>query len=223
MENKYLELYEVHKNPPDWALKKIEAGRLKGMSDINPQWRINCLTETYGLCGFGWKYEIVRVWNDKGENEISTFAQINLYIKLEDKWSEPIPAIGGSKFLTLEKNGLYQSDECIKMAITDALGVCCKYLGIAGNVYAGSKYSQAIEQINIKELNNLKTEEELKKANELNKKLKEFLKQNINSINNEKDLKEFWEQNKEIISTDKELINIIKVKKEQILNNNKNE
>ena len=34
-----------------------------------------------------------------------------------------------------EKNGLYQSDECFKMALTDALSVACKALGIAADVY----------------------------------------------------------------------------------------
>ena len=45
-------------NPPQDALKPITAGRLKGKSDINPQWRIQALTEQYGICGVGWAYEI---------------------------------------------------------------------------------------------------------------------------------------------------------------------
>ena len=32
-----IELYKKHEKPPVWALKEIQAGRLKGKSDINPQ------------------------------------------------------------------------------------------------------------------------------------------------------------------------------------------
>ena len=43
MEN--LELYNKLKSVPQEYLKTIQAGRLKGMSDIKPQWRIQQLTE----------------------------------------------------------------------------------------------------------------------------------------------------------------------------------
>ena len=145
-----MEIYKKNFNPPAWALKDILGGRLKGMSDINPQWRIEALTETFGLCGIGWKYEIEKTWLESAGGETSAFAKVNLFVKLEDsysieavmKWSEPIPAIGGSSFLAIEKNGAYQSDECFKMAITDALSVCCKMLGIGGKIYLGSKYDK---------------------------------------------------------------------------------
>ncbi|WP_254555280.1 hypothetical protein, partial [Salmonella enterica] len=34
-------------------------GRLKGMTDINPMWRIKALTEQFGPCGIGWKVEVI--------------------------------------------------------------------------------------------------------------------------------------------------------------------
>lgn len=34
-----------------------------------------------------------------------------------------------------EKSGMYTSDECYKMALTDALSVACKALGVAADVY----------------------------------------------------------------------------------------
>lgn len=49
MEN--LEIYEKVREVPEKAQKKIEAGRLKGMTDINPMWRIKVLTEQFGVCG----------------------------------------------------------------------------------------------------------------------------------------------------------------------------
>jgi hypothetical protein len=36
-----------------------------------------------------------------------------------------------------EKNGLHTNDECFKMAVTDALSVAMKSLGMAADVYKG--------------------------------------------------------------------------------------
>ena len=134
MEN--LELYEKLRTVPKEAKKTIVGGRLKGFTDINPMWRIKILTEHFGICGFGWRYEIVSQELKNGaDNEIAAFVTINLFIKSEDKWSEPIVGIGGSMFVSKESRGLYTSDECFKMALTDALGVSCKALGIGADVY----------------------------------------------------------------------------------------
>ena len=49
-----LSIYERVRSVPTEAKKAIEAGRLKGKSDINPMWRIKKLTEDFGPVGFGW-------------------------------------------------------------------------------------------------------------------------------------------------------------------------
>lgn len=131
-----LELYNKVRTVPDTALKPIQAGRLKGKSDINPMWRIKILTEQFGVCGVGWKYNITKQWLEHGGNgEISAFVNIELFIKNEGVWSDAIPGTGGSSFVANEKNGLYVSDECYKMALTDALSVACKALGVGADVY----------------------------------------------------------------------------------------
>jgi hypothetical protein len=131
-----MSLYEKVRSVPKEALKLIGGGRLKGMSDINPMWRIKMLTELFGICGIGWKIEIVdRRLEHGGNNEIVCFVDINLYVKSDGVWSESIPGMGGSSFVTLEKGGLYTSDECFKMAYTDAISVACKSLGFAADVY----------------------------------------------------------------------------------------
>ena len=56
--------YEKMASPPSDALKKIDYGALKGKSDINPQWRYEALTQEFGLCGQGWKFEIVNTWTE---------------------------------------------------------------------------------------------------------------------------------------------------------------
>ena len=91
-----LELWKRLESPPDWAKKTIGAGRLKGKTDINPQWRYRALTEEFGLCGFGWRYDIERMWTEPGGNgEVMCFVNINLYVKIGDVWSAAIPGTGG--------------------------------------------------------------------------------------------------------------------------------
>ena len=132
-----LDLYEAIRNVPKEAQKTILGGRLKGMTDINPMWRIKTLTEQFGVCGVGWKYEIVNKWIETtmAKDEIAANVEINLYVKIGDKWSEPIPGIGGSMLVAREKNGLYVDDECYKKALTDAISVACKALGMGADVY----------------------------------------------------------------------------------------
>ena len=140
-----LDLYEKVREVPEKAQKKIEGGRLKGMTDINPMWRIKTLTEQFGVCGVGWKANIVRTWLDGGvNNEVTANVEIELFIKVDGAWSEAIPGIGGSKFVSKESGGLYTDDECYKKAYTDALSVACKSLGIGADVYwdkDSTKYS----------------------------------------------------------------------------------
>ena len=131
-----MELYEKVRKCPDNALRQIQAGRLRGKSDINPMWRIRTLTENFGVCGIGWYYDITRQWLETGANgEISAFCNIDLYIKIDNEWSKPIQGTGGSAFVAKENKGLYTLDECYKMALTDAISVACKALGFAADTY----------------------------------------------------------------------------------------
>lgn len=132
-----LELYDKFRKVPETAKKNISGGRLQGMTDINPMWRIKTLTEEFGVCGFGWYYEIVDQWLETAmaKDEITANVKINLYVKQGDEWSKPIVGIGGSMLVANEKKGLYVNDECYKMALTDAISVACKSLGIGADVY----------------------------------------------------------------------------------------
>jgi len=134
MEN--LEIWEKVRAVPPTALKEIQAGRLKGKSDINPMWRLKQLTEQFGICGVGWKYSITKQWLETGgKDEIAAFVNIDLFVKVDGEWSEAIPGTGGSAFVANERNGPYVSDECFKMALTDAISVSCKALGFGADVY----------------------------------------------------------------------------------------
>lgn len=146
-----LEIYEKVASVPENAKKSIGAGRLKGMTDINPMWRIKILTETFGICGFGWKYKITNKQIIDGANDTKcAFVDIDLFIKVDGEWSDAIQGTGGSSFISAEKNGLYTSDECFKMALTDAISVACKAIGVGADVYwqAGrTKYNQSASAV----------------------------------------------------------------------------
>ena len=151
-----LEIYNKIKEVPEKAQKRITGGRLNGMTDIKPMWRIEKLTELFGICGFGWKAPITNKEIIDGANgEKIAIVDIDLYIKIDGEWSEPIQGTGGSSFIANETKGLYTSDECFKMAYTDALSVACKSLGMGADVYWGdSKYSnnkQEKEEITTRE------------------------------------------------------------------------
>lgn len=137
---KNLEIYNKYAEPPKEALKNFNNGTFSG-TDINTMWRIKSLTEQFGVCGIGWYYDIVRTWTEQGENskETMAFAEIKLYIwnKESNEWSKGISGIGGNKMETYVKSSQYWkiSDECFKMAVTDALGNACRNLGFGAKIY----------------------------------------------------------------------------------------
>jgi len=132
--------------PPADALKEIRGGRLAGKTDVNPQWRMEAMTDIFGPVGIGWRYEIIDLWTvPTPDGEVVAFSRVSVWYKDGDSWSEAVPGIGGSMLIAKEKSGLYVSDEAYKMATTDALSVAFKALGIASEIYRGhfdgSKYT----------------------------------------------------------------------------------
>lgn len=157
---KNMELWNGLRAVPAEAKKKIQGGRLKGLTDIKPQWRLQMMTEMFGPIGFGWYYETLKTWTESYDTEISAHVMINLYVKIGGEWSKPISGTGGSMLVANEivkdyEKGLfdtpfkqYHSDEAYKMATTDALSVAMKQLGVAADVYMGlsdSKYDKKPE------------------------------------------------------------------------------
>lgn len=146
-----LELYNRFRTVPEEAKKTIKGGKLNGFTDINPMWRIKKLTEEFGECGFGWYYDEVERWKESCGQEVAVFVKIHLFVKRNDNWSAPIVGIGGSKMVQLFKGGevIDFSDEAYKMALTDAISIACKALGMAADVYFANdrtKYDQAQSQ-----------------------------------------------------------------------------
>lgn len=130
-----LDYYNKLKVVPQEALREIQSGRLRGKHDINPMWRIKAMTEQFGVCGIGWKYVITKQWTETFGSEVKAYCNIDLFIKVNGEWSDAIQGTGGSSEVSMESKGAYVSDECYKMALTDALSVAMKALGVAADVY----------------------------------------------------------------------------------------
>ena len=134
--NDNMRIYESTRSVPAEAKKPIPGGRLKGYTNINPMWRIKTMTEQFGICGIGWKVELTKQWLDPyATGETAAFCNVNLFIKVDGEWSEPIPGTGGAMYVVKEKSGMYVDDEAFKKAETDAISVACKMLGIGADVY----------------------------------------------------------------------------------------
>lgn len=172
-----LEIYEALSRPPKDALREIQEGTLKGKTDINPQWRYKAMTETFGLVGLGWKYEILDLWHEPGAgNEVLCFAKVAVFVRDPEtkEWSDPIVGVGGSKLINDFNRGPKSNDEGYKMAVTDAFSTSLKMLGVAADIYAGrwdgSKYKDQGETPAEKEAGPAggpDTEEERKQIKEL--------------------------------------------------------
>lgn len=143
-----LKYWNTFNQPPKTALKQIEAGRMKGKTDINPQWRYKAMTETFGVVGVGWKFTVDKMWTEKAANdEVMAFVNVSVYIKHNDLWSDAIQGNGGATLVVKESTKMYNDDDAFKKATTDALSTAMKMLGVAADIYAGgwdgAKYKES--------------------------------------------------------------------------------
>ena len=69
------------------------------------------INRSFGPCGIGWKIQNLSYSYKEVCQEIVCNCYLELLFKYNNEWSEPIPASGGNKLATMERNGLYVSDE----------------------------------------------------------------------------------------------------------------
>jgi len=173
-ENNNLKLYELLRVVPQEAKKQFNNGRFSG-TDINPMWRIKRLTEIFGPCGIGWYYDVVRREIVEASNGTKcAFVATNLYIMTKEGWSKPIYGEGGNTFESNTKSGSTTvSDEAYKMALTDAISISAKQLGLGADVWYendkqhGTKYDNKSVADSVKSLeeNNAQGEKKVQPSN----------------------------------------------------------
>ena len=142
-----MQIYEAARAVPPEAQKSFDNGSFKG-TDINPMWRIKKLTELFGPCGIGWYYEVVSERSETHHDQTMAIVDLNLFVKVDGEWSKPIFGTGGNLLVRPTKSGPRASDEGYKMALTDALSVACKALGIGADIYFSkdsTKYTDCAE------------------------------------------------------------------------------
>lgn len=146
---KNLEYYNLARSVPKEAQKTIQAGRLKGMTDVNPMWRIKKMTEMFGPCGRAWGIDdekVTRWTDDAPDGTRLANVQISVRVTYPDGTSGTILGIGGAYLIAKESGGLRLDDEAWKKAYTDAQSTAFKLLGVAADVYFANdttKYTSA--------------------------------------------------------------------------------
>jgi len=155
MEN--MNYWNAVKRPPTTALKTIKGGTLSGMSNIDPQWRYQVMTETFGPIGSGWTVRIIQQWSEEVGDQVICFVKVAMKYKVEGEWTEEFEGVGGN-ILKHPKGKV--SDEGYKMAYSDAISVAMKMLGVAADIYMGkfdgAKYTDTSDS---KPVKNVTTEE----------------------------------------------------------------
>lgn len=154
-----LSIWNKVKQVPPRFLREIKSGKLKGKSDINPQWRLMAMTQAFGQVGHGWTYRVVRTWGERSpiidkngtpDFTVMCFAEVAVKTKINGEWGEEFWGIGGSKIVEKFTDYSQANDEGYKMAVTDALSVAFKAVGVAADIYLGnfdgSKYVSDLSQ-----------------------------------------------------------------------------
>lgn len=142
--NEKLAIYNQLRMVPEEAQKQFNSGRFNG-TDINPMWRIEKLTETFGACGTGWYFSRPDFAVECDGNVKTIHCTVALYININGEWSQPIWGVGGNTLASVNKDGrLVVCDDGYKMAYTDAQSNATKLLGLGADVWfskSKTKYS----------------------------------------------------------------------------------
>lgn len=123
------------------------AGGFRG-TQIDPTWRLQMMTETFGPVGQGWGWEQLE-W---------TVVERMVFICVRAWYRDPVsgevcwtgPQWGGTEMIRKRRDGVEApDDECFKMSMTDALGKCLVQLGLGADIHMGqfddSKYREESE------------------------------------------------------------------------------
>ena len=136
-------IYNSARSVPANAIKKITGGAYgaAGLSDVNPQWRIERMTEIFGPIGDGWIWEPVEQWIENGVHYAHVVVQ---YKKADGEYSLLVHGYGGTKA------GNKDDSDLLKSSITDALSNALRYFGVGADVWYSAGKSAEQNQFDTK-------------------------------------------------------------------------
>ena len=138
-----MSVYNAARSVPANAIKKITGGAYgaAGLSDVNPQWRIERMTEIFGAVGDGWVWEPIEQWVENGVHYAHVAVQ---YKKADGEYSLPVHGYGGTKV------GGKDDSDLLKSSMTDALSNALRYLGVGADVWYSAGKSADQNQFDTK-------------------------------------------------------------------------
>ena len=129
------------KTNPDYT-RSVPSSYGKKITSIDPMYQIQCMTETFGPVGLGWKYNVKYTYQDN-----LVFAEVSIHNCVHDNWFEYGPVCSVQNLF--KKNGNLD-DEAPKKAMTDAMTKAFSHLGMSADVFLGkfddSKYVQEVKK-----------------------------------------------------------------------------
>ena len=116
------------KTNPDYT-RSVPSSYGKKITSIDPMYQIQCMTETFGPVGLGWKYNVKYTYQDS-----LVFAEVSIHYCVHDNWFEYGPVCSVQNLF--KKNGNLD-DEAPKKAMTDAMTKAFSHLGMSADVFLG--------------------------------------------------------------------------------------
>ena len=125
-----MRIYNAGRAVPPGAVKKITAGAYgkAGLSDINPQWRIEKMTELFGPCGIGWTWQPEDIRIEDGL--CLAHVTVRYREELGGAFSEPVHGYGGTVM-----GRMNDDSDVLKSTFTDAVSNALRYIGIGADVW----------------------------------------------------------------------------------------
>ena len=138
-----MSVYNAARSVPANAIKKITGGAYgaAGLSDVNPQWRIERMTEIFGAVGDGWVWEPIEQWVENGVHYAHVAVQ---YKKADGEYSLPVHGYGGTKV------GGKDDSDLLKSSFTDAISNALRYLGVGADAWYSAGKSAEQNQFDTK-------------------------------------------------------------------------
>lgn len=131
-----LALWHTVERTPKEHTKAITGKAYKGTSP-KPHYLVMKATETFGPCGIGWGYTILRERIEDGSDGVKIhIAHIRVWYKWNGERGE-VEHVGQTTFSGKNRNGPFTDEDAPKKSVTDGLVKALSMIGFAGDIFMG--------------------------------------------------------------------------------------